>query len=108
MEKTHGKDPLCRAPEKKRTVKIFTHGKLRFSRSELKQKTDNITVLPLGGIVYRKRHQIDRHISLIADIISALSPNRIHKDTHSCPSELLFRHQLVRWHGDADVYARPA
>jgi hypothetical protein len=29
----HDKDPLCRAPERKRTSKIFTHGKLGFSRS---------------------------------------------------------------------------
>jgi hypothetical protein len=36
MEKTHGKEDLCRAPEKKRTAKIFTHGKLGFSRSENK------------------------------------------------------------------------
>jgi hypothetical protein len=34
MEKTHGKDPLCRAPEGKHAVKIFTHNKLGFSRSE--------------------------------------------------------------------------
>jgi hypothetical protein len=34
MEKTHDKDPLCRAPERKRTAKIFTHGKLRFSRCD--------------------------------------------------------------------------
>jgi hypothetical protein len=33
MEKTHDKEDLCRAPEKKRMAKIFTHGKLGFSRS---------------------------------------------------------------------------
>jgi hypothetical protein len=34
LYKTHGKEALCRAPERKRTAKIFTHGKLGFSRSE--------------------------------------------------------------------------
>jgi hypothetical protein len=30
MEKTHGKDPLCRSPERKRTAKMVAHGKLGF------------------------------------------------------------------------------
>jgi hypothetical protein len=34
LGKTHGKECLCRAPDKKRTVMFFTHGKARFSRSE--------------------------------------------------------------------------
>jgi hypothetical protein len=33
LYKTHSKEALCRAPDKKRTAKIFTHGKARFSRS---------------------------------------------------------------------------
>jgi hypothetical protein len=33
LGKTHGKECLCRAPDKKRTAKFFTHGKARFSRS---------------------------------------------------------------------------
>jgi hypothetical protein len=32
--KTHGKEALCRASERKCTTKIFTHDKLEFSRSE--------------------------------------------------------------------------
>jgi hypothetical protein len=34
LGKTHDKECLCRAPDKKRTAKFFTHGKARFSRSE--------------------------------------------------------------------------
>jgi hypothetical protein len=33
MEKTHSKDPLCHVPERKRTAKIFAHGKGDLSRS---------------------------------------------------------------------------
>jgi hypothetical protein len=33
LGKTHGKECLCRTPDRKRTAKFFTHGKARFSRS---------------------------------------------------------------------------
>jgi hypothetical protein len=33
VKKTHGKNNVCRAPDKKRTANILTHGNLPFSRS---------------------------------------------------------------------------
>jgi hypothetical protein len=46
LYKTHGKEVLCRAPNRKRTAKIFTHGKARFSRSEDIEENLDANVAP--------------------------------------------------------------
>jgi hypothetical protein len=66
LYKTHGKEALCRSPERKHTAKIFTHGKDEFSHSAARIGSyhsfvvhfiHDVSVYP-PGIVYEMCHRL--------------------------------------------------